>query len=115
MGLTNYNPGIKLGAGLTPAGSGNFPLMQACDILVGDDNKRLDAELLELRRLSGSEGLPLPKEVSTEAEMNDILASATADDIGSIYKYTGVTTNTYEHGALYILSGDIPDGDEVSY
>lgn len=114
MSLTNYKPGIKLGAGLTPAGNGTFPLMQACDVLVGNNNKRLDAELLELRELV-ADGLPLPQNVETEDKMNAILTSATEDDIGTIYRYTGTTTDTYEHGALYILSGDIPDGDEVSY
>lgn len=115
MSLTNYKPGIKLGAGLTPAGNGNFPLMQASDILVGENDERLDAELLELRKLAGAEDLPLPKEISTEGEMNAILSSATAEDIGTIYKYMGTTTDTYEYGALYIISSDIPDGDEVSY
>ena len=43
---------------------------------------------------------PLPIEVSTEAEMNALLATA---DVGSIYKYTGENTDTYENGALYIV------------
>ena len=43
---------------------------------------------------------PLPIEISTEAEMTALLATA---DIGSVYKYMGETTDTYANGALYIL------------
>lgn len=43
-----------------------------------------------------------PIEVATEAEMANILSSATADDNGKIYRYTG-TTGTYVNGALYYL------------
>ena len=57
----------------------------------------------------------LPKPVSTEAEMNEILSNATESSIGTIYRYEGNTTNTYEKGALYIISDEIPDGDGVSY
>ena len=41
-------------------------------------------------------------EVATETEMANILSSATADDNGKIYRYTG-TTGTYVNGALYYL------------
>lgn len=43
---------------------------------------------------------PLPIEVSTEAEMNALLETA---EVGSVYKYTGETTDTYENGALYVV------------
>lgn len=56
----------------------------------------------------------LPKIVSSEDEMNEILSNATEASIGTIYKFTG-TSNTYEQGALYILSDEIPDGDEERY
>ena len=45
----------------------------------------------------------LPIEVKTEKEMNSVLKNATKDDIGSVYKYIGKTTNTYTNGALYII------------
>lgn len=45
----------------------------------------------------------LPIEVSNETVMTAILNSATAKSVGSIYKYVGATTSTYEHGALYII------------
>jgi hypothetical protein len=109
MSLTKYYPGIELFAGLKPSGDAKFPLMQACDILVDNDGKRLDTKLYEL------EGYPRPKVVETEAEMNKILANATEIDIGTIYKYTGNTTDTYEQGALYVITGEVLDGDEVSY
>ena len=118
MGIKDYTPGIELGAGLTPAGNRTIALMQACDILVGEHDKRLDTVLDELRELSGGGGglpLPLPEAVSTEAEMNSILAKATEANIGAIYKYMGEPSDTYEYGALYIIAHEIPDGDEVSY
>lgn len=116
MSDTIYNPGIELGAGLTPSGGAKFPLMQSGDILDVKNNKRLDALLDELRELATSgagSGVPIP--VSSATEMDDILASATEDDVGTIYKYTGTTTDTYEQGALYIIANEISDGDEVSY
>jgi hypothetical protein len=115
MGFAKYEGGIELGAGLKPFGDGKFPLMQSCDIMVEESGKRLDTELVELRKLSGQGSLPKPKEISTEAEMNSILANATGADIGTIYKYVGTTTDTYENGALYIITHEIPDGDEVSH
>ena len=43
---------------------------------------------------------PLPIEVVTEAEMTALLETA---EVGSVYKYTGETTDTYENGALYVV------------
>lgn len=43
-------------------------------------------------------------EVSTEAEMNALLETA---EVGSIYKYTGETTDTYENGAWYVVEEDV--------
>lgn len=43
---------------------------------------------------------PSPIEIPTEAEMTALLETA---EIGSVYKYTGETTDTYENGALYIV------------
>lgn len=41
-----------------------------------------------------------PLEIATEAEMTALLESA---EVGSVYKYTGESTDTYENGALYIV------------
>ena len=43
---------------------------------------------------------PLPIEISTADEMTALLETA---EVGSIYKYTGETTDTYENGALYVV------------
>lgn len=43
---------------------------------------------------------PLPIEVSNEVEMNALLKTA---EVGTVYKYTGSTTDVYEKGALYIV------------
>ena len=42
----------------------------------------------------------LPIEVSTEAEMTELLSSG---EVNGVYKYIGETTDTYEQGALYVL------------
>ena len=47
---------------------------------------------------------PLPIPIETEAKMNALLANATVESVGAVYKYTGNTTDTYEHGALYIIA-----------
>lgn len=46
---------------------------------------------------------PLPIPIYTEAKMNAILASATKESVGAVYKYVGNTTSTYEKGVLYII------------
>lgn len=43
----------------------------------------------------------LPIEVKTEAEMAALLDTS---EVGSVYKYTGETTDTYENDGLYIVS-----------
>ena len=50
----------------------------------------------------------MPTEVSTEAEMNAFLESGT---VGSVYKYTGESTDTYENGAYYVLEVEETDAD----
>lgn len=58
-------------------------------------------------------GIAIP--ISSATEMEDILATATGDKIGTIYKFTGTSTDTYEQGALYIIANEAPDGDGVIY
>lgn len=114
MSFSSYNGSIKLGAGLTPAGTG-YPLMQSCDIQVDEEGKRLDEELEELRTSGGSVDVdsiveqvlaklpsdsPLPIEILTETEMTAILENATS--AGAVYKYMG-ETGTYTQGELYII------------
>ena len=47
---------------------------------------------------------PLPIEVKTEAEMNNILNAATNNDVGAIYKYIGETTSLYIKDGLYMVT-----------
>lgn len=42
----------------------------------------------------------VPVEVTTEAEMTALLETA---EVGSVYLYTGATTDTYENGQYYIV------------
>lgn len=46
----------------------------------------------------------IPIEVSTPEEMDAILADASDDDLGKAYIYTGASTDTYEQGALYMIT-----------
>lgn len=48
---------------------------------------------------------PLPIEITSADEMTALLSTA---EVGSVYKYTGETTDTYENGALYVV------GEETS-
>lgn len=94
MGFNSYKGGFRMGAGFTPSGSG-YPLMQSCDIQVSEDGKRLDTLLAEMT------GKPIV--IETAEAMDTILATATKDSVGAVYKYTGNTTDTYTQGALYII------------
>jgi hypothetical protein len=44
--LSEYKGGVLLTGGLEPKNNGNFPLIEAHDVLVGENDKRLD-EVLE--------------------------------------------------------------------
>lgn len=50
--------------------------------------------------VEGGGGSYLPPEIATEAEMTALLETA---ELGSVYKYTGETTDLYENGALYVV------------
>ena len=52
----------------------------------------------------------VPIEVSTEAEMTELLESG---EVGGVYKYTGENTDIYENGALYVLEGVTLEGTWV--
>jgi hypothetical protein len=55
--IEGYTPGIKLIGGLAPSGSGDFPLIEAHDILVEGPNKRLDSKLQDIEgKFQGIEG-----------------------------------------------------------
>ena len=51
---------------------------------------------------------PLPIEVATESEMNTLLETS---EVGSIFKYTGTTTDTYKNEALYIV--EVPEDNSI--
>lgn len=117
--FSDYRGGLSAGAGFFRNSSEDFPLMQSYDIQAGEGDKRLDEVLTELqtavKNLADAAGSGKPIEVATEEMMNHILSTATASSLGTVYKYVGLTTNTYEQGALYIISEAILDGDGVSY
>lgn len=43
-------------------------------------------------------------EVGTASALDSILANATDADLGKVYYYTGASTDTYEQGALYMIT-----------
>lgn len=59
-------------------------------------------ECIELVGEGGGGNVPI--EVSTPEEMDAILADASDDDLGKAYIYTGASTDTYEQGALYMIT-----------
>ena len=51
--------------------------------------------------VGSSDGKPVV--VESEWEMDEILANATDEDVGSFYVYKGVTTEKYASGAVYTI------------
>ena len=52
----------------------------------------------------GSSTSGLPIEIDNETDMNAVLTNA--DNIGKVYRYTGLTTDAYTNGELYICYDD---------
>lgn len=67
---------------------------------LGDIDSALDSILDIQNSLIGGVDSPLPIEVATEEEMTDLLET---EEVGSVFKYTGETTDTYTKGELYIV------------
>lgn len=113
----NYEGGLSVGAPFFRNSSEDFAIMQSYDIQAGPNDKRLSTVLQEIQdAISGgvaSTGKPI--EVPTSEKMDEILSSASAASVGTVYKYMGNTTGIYEHGAIYIISEAILDGDGVKY
>lgn len=120
MGFNDYKGDVSLISGLKPESEG-YPLMQTCDIQAeqgepGKPGRRLDVLLDEIRDMAMKSiyaGKPIP--VYSESEMENILHTSTEDNIGTIYIYMGNDSEIYEQGVLYIITDELPNGDEVSY
>lgn len=84
--LPNYKGSIDLISGLRAKNSGDFPLMEAHDVLADENGTRLSNAILG---------------ITTAAEMDAILAGATGASVGTMYMYIGTTTDKYENGAIY--------------
>jgi hypothetical protein len=72
------------------------------DITLYVKGKKLVTDIVVYSGIYGAD-YPFPPEISTAAEMDNILEEATDELIGAIYKYIGATTSTYEHGAIYTV------------
>ena len=88
--IQSYQGSIDLISGLRPKNNGDFPLLEAHDVLVDEKGTRLDEKIKNSIQA-----------VLTSDEMDRILADATNADVGSFYLYIGETTDTYENGAVY--------------
>ena len=78
MGLLKiFKGGIKLGAGLQP--KGNFPLMEAHDIVVDEDGTRLDEKLDNISKGS----VEVTTDFTQEGKAAD--AKAVGDVLGDIH------------------------------
>lgn len=76
MGLLKiFKGGIKLPAGLQP--KGNFPLMEAHDIVVDEDGTRLDEKLKDVAKVE------LDETLSKKGKAAD--AKAVGDAVGNIH------------------------------
>lgn len=53
---------------------------------------------------TGTAILGKPIEVATATEMDEILANASEEDVGTCYKYTGETNSSYKTNALYVIT-----------
>lgn len=58
--------------------------------------------LAEQMKGGGSNGKAV--EIAAASEMDAILSNATDADLGKVYYYTGASTDTYEQGALYMIT-----------
>lgn len=67
---------------------------------LGDVEKALDTLHEYAEALKGAGDSPLPIEVANEEDMTALLET---EDPGSVFKYTGETTDTYTNGELYIV------------
>ena len=79
-------------------------LIVKANLTTGNADTDINGAVNSLCRGFGGNSSPLPIEVATEEEMNALLETA---EVGSVYKYTGTTTDTYESGALYIVERNI--------
>lgn len=70
------------------------------DLYEGIVSKKPDASKNPQDFRSEIEKLSKPLEILSESEMNALLATA---KVGTIYKYMGTTTDTYEYGAWYVV------------
>lgn len=74
-------------------------LIDKANATTGKSDKTLTEGVYSLMQGYGS-GEGGVKEIPTEAEMTSLLTTA---EVGSVVKYTGESTETYEKDALYIV------------
>jgi len=76
--LSNYNPTVNIGGGITPAG-GEFPVAESHDILVDANGKRLDTKLDELDAQIGDTGeTSVATQLGQKVAKSDITTGAPA-------------------------------------
>ena len=95
--------GVTVGTPVSSAKIGNdlkSDIKDYIDEQLGDIDSALDAILDIQNSLIGGGDSPLPIEVASEEEMTALLET---EEVGSVFKYVGETTDTYTKGELYIV------------
>ena len=98
--LNNYNGSTKVASGFIPFGAGEYPLMQACDIMVAEDGTRLDEALLDIEQAilnggggSGGTGGPVVQIVEELPEIgSNSYIYALPNEKGTYDKYIWINT-----------------------
>ena len=66
---------------------------------------KVDVNLFGDKAGTGASGVAIT--TSSNNEMENVLANATASDVGKIYQYTGETNEQYENGAYYQIVAEV--------
>ena len=118
--LDSYNGSIELISGIKPKNSNDFPLVEAHDVLVGENNRRLDNAVDDLDNLvyvelsvsgnslviSGGKGVTY----SYHKVVNDdtfVLALFSEDITKSIIGSRGIDITDYTSGGNLFIGGEI--------
>lgn len=94
---------IMSGENLTPITRKEMFLAKAAGMDV-ETPEPITREEMFLSKIGGGNVDGTIPEIDTASEMDEILANATTEDLGKIYRYMGTTTDIYENGAIYIIA-----------
>lgn len=88
--LPNYNGSIDLISGLRPKNNGDFPLMEAHDIVVDENGTRLDEKLASIGEGGSSGG---SSSVTRKVTLAELVALCTLENAGMLVNITANLSN----------------------